>query len=370
MTTGEYRSWLTLAQVPGLGPVKIAGLFNLFATLDQIINAGRPDLQQAGLLDEQIDCIINPDAKLIDNAENWLAESPDHTLITISDPNYPRQLKQIYDPPVILFAKGDLSILKNLQLAIVGSRNPTNNGYDTAYQFSRHLTNTGFTITSGLALGIDAASHLGCLDVKGKTIAVTGNGLDRVYPARHRELAHRIADNGLLLSEFLPGTKPLPGNFPRRNRIISGLTLGTLVVEAAQKSGSLITAYKALEQGREVFAIPGSIHNPLSRGCHKLIREGAKLVESAQDILEELGSLAQSQLDLKNMPDAPQPSDTVNKTHQTVLDAMSFDPISIDTLVERTGLDASSLSSILLILELENKISTEAGGYYVRNVLT
>lgn len=370
MTPDIQRGWLALTLVPRLGPIKIQQLLEQFDNPGHCLHASDQQLQQAGLSATQITALKNPDAKQLDRALRWLNDSPTHHLLTIHDDRYPELLKTIESAPPILFAKGRLELLGDLQLAMVGSRNPTRGGRETAFEFAKHLASTGFVITSGLALGIDAASHAGALAAGGHTIAVTGNGLDRVYPAKHRDLAHQIAGQGLLLSEYFPGTRPLPQHFPRRNRIISGLSLGTLVVEAAQKSGSLITAYKALEQSREVFAIPGSIHNPLARGCHQLIREGAKLVESANDILEELAPLAQASLNLSqaSIPENNrQETDTGNPDHDRVLEAIAYDPVSFDTLIERTGMESNALSSILLILELENKISTEAGGYYIRS---
>lgn len=372
MTESELRGWLALTLVPGLGPVKINGLRVKLGEPPAISACSDNQLMAAGLNENQVRVFRQPDERPIEVTLEWLA-APGHYAVPITDSAYPPMLREIATSPQLLFAKGDTSILNNLQLAIVGSRNPTNNGYETAYEFSKHLTIQGLTITSGLALGIDAASHLGCLDANGKTIAVTGNGLDRVYPGKHRQLAHRIAEQGLLISEYLPGTKPLAPHFPRRNRIIAGLSLGTLVVEAGTQSGSLITARRALEQNREVFAIPGSIHNPLARGCHQLIKRGAaKLVESAQDILEELGTLANAQLEINSSDNTTVATrdHSDNDVHQSILDAMSFDPVSVDTLARRVGLEVAELSSVLLILELENKISAEGGGYYVRNSQT
>ena len=368
MTEYELRSWLALTLVPGLGPLKISRLRARLGEPPVISSCNDSQLTAAGLNQGQLRAFREPDERAIEGALQWLAAA-DHHLVPVTDPVYPAILREIGAPPQLLFAKGDPRILNNLQIAVVGSRNPTRNGYETAYDFSAYLAMTGLTITSGLALGIDAASHLGCLDANRKTIAVTGNGLDMVYPPKHRQLAHRIAEQGLLISEYLPGTKPLAQHFPQRNRIIAGLSLGTLVVEAAQKSGSLITAYRALEQNREVFAVPGSIHSPLARGCHRLIKQGAKLVESAQDILEELGTLAGAQLEISDSENAARvPHDhSDNDAHQVVLEAMSFDPVSVDTLSQRTGMAVAELSSILLILELENKVSAEGGGYYVRN---
>jgi DNA processing protein len=257
--------------------------------------------------------------------------------------------------------------LQSPQLAIVGSRNPTPNGRITAQDFARHLADVGLTITSGLALGIDAASHLGALESDGYTIAVMGTGLDRVYPARNRDLAHAVAERGALVSEYPLGTTPRPENFPRRNRIISGLSMGTLVVEAALQSGSLTTAHHAVEQGREVFAIPGSIHNPLSRGCHRLIREGAKLVETAEDILSELSALNQAlNSPPKTLEKHYDTSESLDQEYERLLDTMGFAPTPVDQLVSLSGLTAEEVSSMLLILELQGYVGSSPGGLYIR----
>jgi DNA processing protein len=368
----HQRAWIKLIIVPGLGPARITLLLKAFGTPQAITETSETRLASAtGLAPDLCRAIKHIDQAQLELALEWLEASDNHQLLCIDEPQYPTLLKTIHDPPPVLFIHGDPTLLDQLQLAMVGSRNASKSGEKTAFEFARHLAATGMVITSGLALGIDGASHHGALDAGGQTIAVTGNGLDRVYPARHRELAHRIAEQGALVSEFPPGTRPLPGNFPRRNRIIAGLSLGTLVVEAAIKSGSLITAYKALEESREVFAIPGSIHNPLARGCHQLIRQGAKLVETAQDILEELAPLAQASIGLQQ-PGTEAATETdnnqteKNSTHQAILDAMAYDPVNIDTLIDRTGLSSNAVSSILLILELQGKVSCETGGHYVR----
>jgi DNA processing protein len=288
-------------------------------------------------------------------------------IICLSDSLYPSLLKEIPDPPPMLFVRGNSEVLSMPQLAVVGSRNPSAGGRQLANDYARQLAQTGLTITSGLALGIDAASHEGAMQA-GFTLAVAGTGPDRIYPARHRELAYRIVEQGAIISEFPLGTPPLASNFPRRNRIISGLSLGTLVVEAAVKSGSLITARLASEQGREVFAIPGSIHNPLSRGCHALIRQGAKLVENITDILEELGPLAS--LAIEGMPEelkaVGQGNIDAADIQDPVIEKMGFEPISIDSLVERCGLTPEKVSSMLLSLELQGRV-TSTGGLYSRN---
>jgi DNA processing protein len=262
----------------------------------------------------------------------------------------------------LLFVRGNPELLALPQIAIVGSRNPSNLGLETANAFAKTLSLHGFVITSGLALGIDAAGHQGALAAQGYTIAVAGTGLDRVYPARHHELATRIVDTGAIISELPPGTLAKAGNFPRRNRIISGLCQGLLVVEAAKESGSLITARMALEQNREVFAIPGSIHNPLARGCTALIREGAKLVETTQDILEEFNQYNQ----YVERNDAINLQTTLDLEQQTLLNRVMFSPTSIDKLVAESGFSVEAISSMLLILELQGYVEANAGGCYTR----
>ncbi len=283
--------WLALCQAPGAGSATIRRLLDSFAMPADVLKASSGQLRQLGLKQAAIDALRKPNEQSITRDLQW-AEKADNHIITCHDPAYPVLLLELPDPPLLLYVHGSVSLLSEPQLAIVGSRNPSSSGEQTAIDFARHLAAAGLVITSGLALGIDAASHRGALDVDAPTIAVMGTGLDRVYPARHRDLARQIAEQGSLVSEFPIGTPPKPENFPQRNRIISGLSLGTLVVEAAIRSGSLISARYAMEQGREVFAIPGSIHNPLARGCHHLIRQGAKLVETAEDVIDELGSLA------------------------------------------------------------------------------
>ena len=270
----------------------------------------------------------------------------------------------------LLFGHGDPGLLCSPQLAIVGSRNPSVSGRQTAGEFAAHLAAVGITISSGLASGIDGAAHLGALRADGFTLAVAATGLDRVYPADHRDLAHRIAEQGVLVSEFPPGTPPRRDHFPRRNRIIAGLALGTLVVEAAVRSGSLITARLAAEQGREVFAIPGSIHNPLARGCHRLIRQGAKLVETAQDVLEELAPLLGTRSSAASLSDDEPPQlrlQTLDPEYRQLLASLGHDPLPADQLIERSGLTAEAVSSMLLLLELEGYVSSAPGGRYALN---
>ncbi len=307
-----------------------------------------------------------PNWDRVDQDLTWFSQRDRH-IITLRDPCYPELLKQIPDPPGMLFLQGDAGLLSTWQIAIVGSRNPSATGSQTAYEFARYLARSDVAITSGLAMGIDAAAHQGALVAQGATVAVIGTGLDSVYPAKHKDLAGEIADTGVIVSEFALGMAPKAENFPRRNRIISGLSLGVLVVEAASRSGSLITARMALEQGREVFAIPGSIHNPLARGCHQLIREGAKLVEFATDITEELGMLANVTADIKipatkNNTIALETDDD----YQALFKYLGHDPIEMDALITQCGLTAEAVSSMLLLLELKGQVELLPGNRYVR----
>jgi DNA processing protein len=289
----------------------------------------------------------------------WLVAAPDRGWISLGDARYPEPLLQTGDPPLLLYLQGRVELLRSRCIAIVGSRNPTAQGADNARAFAEHLGRAGFTVVSGLALGIDGAAHTGALASGSGTIAVVGTGLDRVYPRAHRDLAHRIAETGLLVSEFPLGTPPLGVNFPQRNRIIAGLSLGTLVVEAALESGSLITAAQAVDAGREVFAIPGSIHSPQSRGCHALIKQGAKLVETANDVIDELAAHAAA-------PAPSLPTAAPEGTHDALLDAMGYEPASLDLLQARTGLPTADLNARLLTLELDGLVARLPGGRYQR----
>jgi DNA processing protein len=305
-----------------------------------------------------------PDERAICADLEWLERSGT-VIVLCTDPEYPPLLKQAAGAPAALYVQGSVPLLASRQLAMVGSRSPTPAGRSTAREFAAWFARRGFTVTSGLATGIDAASHEGALKAQGATIAVFGSGLDRVYPSANRALAERIRAHGALVSEFPPGTPPLRANFPQRNRIIAGLSLGTLVVEAARESGSLVTARHALEAGREVFAIPGSIHSPVSRGCHQLIKQGAKLVEEAGDVTEELGfSLPKERL--TETPTATHGAGELDKEYEMLLDALGFEPAIIDSLVARTGLPSDSIASMLLILELEGRVAALPGGRYGR----
>ncbi|MEK7716145.1 MAG: DNA-processing protein DprA [Pseudomonadota bacterium] len=353
--------WLALRRLPGVGTRTQFDLLEHFGSIEAIFSASRGQLEKALVgKNEAIDALLaGPDEKILKSELEWLSE-PGHHLLTWSDPDYPALLREIPDPPLVLYIAGERQLLSAPQLAIVGSRNPTPMGRENARAFAKSLAGAGLAITSGMALGVDGAAHRGALEAGGKTIAVAGTGLDRVYPARHRDLAHEIVKHGALVSEFPLGTPPLPENFPVRNRIISGLSLGTLVVEAALQSGSLITARMANEQGREVFAIPGSIHAPQARGCHALIRQGAKLVETAQDILEELGPLAGVALQAAHETTPPAPR--LDSTIAMLLEHIGHDPVSVDVLIERSGLTADAVSSMLLQMELNGLVSNCPGG--------
>jgi len=304
---------------------------------------------------------------------NWLDTQPDVHLISTADSTYPDLLKQIPKLPPLLFVRGDIHLLSLPQIAIVGSRNPSSGGSENAHRFAEFLAANGFTITSGLALGVDAAAHLGALAAKGKTIAVMGTGLDLIYPSRHRALAQQILDSGgALVSELPLGSSSKAANFPQRNRIISGLSCGVLVVEAAVQSGSLITAQAAMQQNREVFAIPGSIHNPLARGCHQLIRQGATLVETAKDIVDQLdGMLGYQREKLTKMQEKAAKKteldekvlDELSPAEQQLICAMGYDPVNIDDLVDRTGVAVGSVAAQMIGLEIKGFVQQIGAGY-------
>ena len=373
MESQTLSQWLTLARLPGLGPRGRITLLERFDSIEAVFGAARRQLEQAfadesfasvGRVDPQVAIVAvlrGSPSDLLDADLAWLDEEHHH-LLTWSDPDYPPLLRQIADPPIVLYVHGRRELLARPQIAIVGSRNPTALGRQTAAAFARSLTASGLTVTSGLALGIDAAAHRGALEAGGETIAVCGTGLDRIYPPSNRDLTHAIAARGALVSELPIGTPARPGNFPVRNRLISGLSLGVLVVEAALRSGSLITARLAGDQGREVFALPGSIHSPMARGCHALIRQGAKLVETATDVLEELGALAQvstTAVDVRTPTAVP----TLAPIERQVLECLGYEPTRIDALIDRSGLTAETVSSILLQLELRGLVLAGPGGY-------
>jgi DNA processing protein len=359
----KIDNWLALLRAPGLQPAQYHLLLNVFGTPDEVYAASAGSLGKLGLKAETVSAIQHPAPERINPDLDWLQQQ-NHHVITFHDARYPERLKAITSAPPVLFVRGDPDYLQLPQLAMVGSRTPTASGQKTAMEFARHLSKSGITITSGLARGIDAACHRGALEGIAGTVALMAHGLDIVYPAANRKLAEAIAQDGAIVSEHPVGTEPLKAYFPRRNRIISGLSLGTLVVEAALKSGSLITAKHALEQGREVFAIPGSIHNPLARGCHRLIRQGAKLVETADDILEELSALLPAAIPgaISDEADNQSPQ-ALDPDHQKLLKCLAYEPTPIDELVNRSGFAASEVASMLLILELEGCVVSESGLY-------
>ncbi len=391
MDRDELGAWLRLTLSQGVGNGAARRLLARFGLPQDIFRQPESALQHCVTLAQAKALCTVPSGweALLETTWHWLEgadpQGPARAVITLGDARYPQSLLDTEDPPLLMYLMGAARLLAQNPfptarcLAVVGSRNPTAQGADNARLFSRALRGAGFTIVSGLALGVDAAAHEGALDVSSdpfaeatpSTIAVVGTGLDRVYPRKNLDLAHRIAAHGVLVSEYPLGTPPLAANFPKRNRIISGLSQGTLVVEAALASGSLITARMAAEQGREVFAIPGSIHAPQSRGCHALIRQGAKLVESAQDVLEELrmppaagkqsASSGAAVLDEEGSRDI----DT-RQTESPLLQALGFDPMGVDALVARTGMDAASLQVELLELELDGQVARLPGGLYQR----
>ncbi len=359
----KQRAWLTLAHAY----VSVAELLSLRESLgdvDAIVKQGDGRLRDAGLSANKAQAVARPDAAALDATSKWL-EHERHNIVVYGGDDYPELMTQLSGPPLLLFVNGDVNSLHLPSLAIIGSRNPTRGGLRNAVDFSRHLAASGFAIVSGLAEGIDTAAHRGALDAGGQTVAFLGHGIDRVYPAQNHELAHQIAASGALVSEYCLGAHPDKRHFPERNRLISGLSLGTLVIEAARRSGSLITARFAAEQGREVFALPGSIHNPLARGCHELIRQGAKLVETAADITSELSPLAgHLQQNIVESAASESLPDAADIDYAELRKVLSHDPTSIDELEHQCGLTIDQLSSMLLILELHGEVESLSGGRY------
>jgi DNA processing protein len=359
---GELAAWIRLLETRDVGRDSARKLLAAFGSPQAAIAAsttarravvGETQASALAASSEALDALIATTLAWIDD------EAPEaRDVVTLGDPRYPEALQNTADPPLLLYAQGRCELLRAESLAVVGSRNPTPQGALNARQFSAHLSRAGLTIVSGMALGIDGAAHAGGLDGPASTIAVVGTGLDRVYPRRHFELAHRIAAQGLIISEYALGTPALPDHFPTRNRIIAGLARGTLVVEAALKSGSLITARLAVEAGREVFAIPGSIHSPQSRGCHALIRQGAKLVDRVEDILEELRMPARPAA----VTAAPEPA----AKEDPLLAALGFEPVTLDALVARTGWAPAELNVRLLDLELDGRVTRLPGQLFQR----
>lgn len=359
----ELAAWLRLLETPQVGRESARRLLAAFGSPQAVIEASNQARREvagpvpAAALATPSDVLDTLVAATIDWLNAQAAEP--RAVITLGDAQYPQRLLDTADPPLLLYAQGRIELLQAESMAVVGSRNPTRQGADNARAFASHLSHAGLTVVSGLALGIDGAAHEGGLQGRASTVAVVGTGLDRVYPRRHLELAHRIAEQGLVVTEYALGTPPLPANFPVRNRIIAGLTRGTLVVEAALQSGSLITARLAVEAGRDVFAIPGSIHSPQSRGCHALIKQGAKLVDSAQDILDELRLPGLAGGAREETGIAPTKKDPL-------LEALGFDPVTLDALVARTGWSASELNGRLLEMELDGRVARLPGQLFQR----
>ncbi|MBC2770664.1 DNA-processing protein DprA [Pusillimonas minor] len=367
----ELAAWVRLTLEPGLGPAQARNLLAAVGLPQAIFAQSVAQLMKFLPQNLALQLAQPPStdiAQAILQTQRWL-EHPSHHLLTLADPDYPASLLEIHDPPLAIYVNGQLGTLNRQSIAIVGARSATPGGLENAKAFARHLAERGWCVVSGLASGIDAAAHQGALDAGpdgGGTLAVMGTGIDIVYPARNRALAHKIVENGTLISEFPMGQRAMPYQFPKRNRIVAGLSRGVLVVEAALQSGSLITARQAGDMGREIFAIPGSIHSPLSKGCHQLIRQGAKLVESGQDIVEELSGvlpgvappLRFTGTSTKTRSATPAASGATGHSElEPILQAMGFDPIDIDTLLQRTGLDITLLNSRLTLLELDNLVA-------------
>jgi DNA processing protein len=366
MQAAERAAWLRLILTPGLGPRTARNLLAAFGLPESIFSAGLPALLRVvpeALAHELAQAPGTDIQTAVDATEKWLEASPDHALLTLADPGYPQALLTTADPPAVMFAVGRLELLNRPAVAIVGSRNATQQGVANAEGFAAALARAGVTVVSGLALGIDAAAHRGALaaDDDASTIAVVGTGVDVIYPSSHRALTHEIRAHGVVVSELPLRTPAIAHNFPRRNRLIAGLARGVLVVEAALRSGSLITARLAAEAGREVFAIPGSIHSPLARGCHRLIRDGAKLVESAQDVLEDLGVRGP-----KAGVARTQPPPETDAAAGALLALMGHDPFDLDTLAQRSGRASGELAAALLELELAQHVERLPGNRYQR----
>jgi DNA processing protein len=350
----ELAAWIRLSLVPGLGGQGLRKLLAAFGMPQQVLGAGRAALASIVSAEVAARILADLESAAVAAALEW-AGAEGNAVLTLADGEYPQSLLETPDPPALLYVRGRRELLARPGLAMVGSRNATPQGISNAEHFARAFSAAGLTIVSGLALGIDAAAHRGGLEAAGSTIAVLGTGADILYPQRNRALGERIAREGLIVSEFPLGTPPHGANFPRRNRVISGLARGCLVVEAALASGSLITARLAADQGREVFAIPGSIHSPHAKGCHALIKQGAKLVESAEDLLQELGVHRPAARPAASDPAAP-----------GLLAQLGYDPCDIDTLCARSGLTAAAVSAMLLQLELDGKVASLPGGLYQR----
>ncbi|WP_373949233.1 DNA-processing protein DprA [Vibrio pomeroyi] len=364
MNEQQLSAWLTLSFVPQLGGKRLSRLLSIDSP-SNIVGYSSQQLQAFGLSSKQISYLREQAPREVEACLSWQAKQPNHHIITPNCPHYPKLLNEIASAPSVLFVKGHVEKLIEPQIAMVGSRNASLEGLQTAKSFAKEFVQNGLIVTSGLALGIDGYAHDGALDKGGETFAVLGSGLDSIYPARHRNLADRICENGALISEFRPSAKPRPEHFPRRNRIISGLSLGTLVVEAAEKSGSLITARYAMEQGREVFALPGSIHSPTSRGGNSLIKAGACLVQNAQDVLIEIKSLLNWSID--QQPSLFEPTQNEGENEQLpfplLLANVGLEATPVDILAQRTHIPVHEVMMQLLELELSGHVVAVSGGY-------
>jgi DNA processing protein len=371
----KQRDWLVILNAPSVGGASLIGLIEALGGVSAVVAASSRELSRHGLPEAAIAAITKPDEARIDSDLQWLSQT-NHHLLCWDDDAYPALLRRINGPPVALFIDGDPGCLRQPQIAVIGSRNPTAGGLDHARDFTATLARQGMTITSGLASGIDTAAHTAALDAGGLTIAVNGTGLDQVYPRSSRGVAERIRNQGAMISELPLGAPPRRQHFPSRNRIISGLSLGVLVIEAGLNSGTLITARKAAEQGRDVFALPGSLHNPMAKGCHRLIREGARLVETTSDIMQELGPVAANlQMEIRQRLEKTvgeegtsviEPDLLDDPEYNSVWKQLSFDPKTVDVIIEQSGLGAREVSSMLLIMELKGMVKKQGNGRYIR----
>lgn len=362
----EFAHWLALSRAPGIGALGFQRLLNHFDSASAVFAADQGELRRLGLRAASLRYLQAPDWPAVEADLRWASQAG-HTLLSCRSPLYPPLLGELADAPPLLYIKGDAHCLAQAQVAVVGSRQSSPGGRQNALRLAGELCRHEFLITSGLAYGIDAAAHEGALTAKGRTVAVLGSGLDRIYPCRHQALAARIAENGALVSELAPDSPPLAHHFPRRNRIISGLSLAILVVEAGERSGSLITARLALEQGRDVMAIPGALQNPLAAGCHRLIQDGALLVTSADDILNNLnGFMLKSPLDGHLPGGGGKTRQPLDELQSQVLYHIDYVPTPVDAIVAQSGLTIAEVSSILLALELLGYVSSAPGGTYHR----
>ncbi|GMR15378.1 MAG: DNA-processing protein DprA [Gammaproteobacteria bacterium] len=375
----QQRDWLTIVNAPSVGGASLIGVIESLGGAAAVVAASARELTRHGLSEAAADAITRPDQAAVEAGLQWLSK-PDHHLLCWDSDDYPALLRRISGPPAALFVDGNPGCLWQPQIAVIGSRNPTAGGLDHARDFASTLTRQGITITSGLASGIDTAAHTAAMDAGGVTIAVNGTGLDIVYPASSHQVAKRISAQGAMISELPLGSPPRRRHFPSRNRIISGLSLAVLVIEAGLNSGTLITARKAAEQGRDVFALPGSLHNPMAKGCHRLIREGARLVETTADIIQELGPLAaELQMEIRQrleQSDSPDEAEGKpgnhnrglldNSDYSAVWDVLGYDPKPVDTIIEQSGLNAREVSSMLLMMELKGMVRKHDNGRFFR----